>query len=83
MADQLNRSELLKLARLGAPARIEELRKEIKAIEKLVGGGSQEQTKSVSTPRKRRRKLSAAGRAAISAAQKKRWAAIKAKKKAK
>lgn len=58
----------------------------------LTGGGSASPTrrgrlagiaKTIATAPKKRRKLSAAGRRAIAEAQKKRWAAIKAAKKAK
>ena len=81
MAYRLDRSELFKLARLGAPARLAELRHQIRALEGLVG--REERPDRIARRRRRRRgKLSAAGRAAISAAQKRRWAAIKAKKKA-
>ena len=38
MAEQLNRVELLRLARLGATSRLEELRREIVSLETLLGG---------------------------------------------
>jgi hypothetical protein len=38
LAEQLNRVELLRLARLGASARLEELRREIVSLETLLGG---------------------------------------------
>ena len=40
MAEQLNRVELLRLARLGATSRLEELRREIVSLETLLGGGA-------------------------------------------
>ena len=39
MADQLTRDQLVRLAKLGAAARLEELKEEIAAIETLLGGG--------------------------------------------
>ena len=38
MAEQLSRVELLRLARLGATSRLEELRREIVSLETLLGG---------------------------------------------
>ena len=40
LAEQLNRAELLRLARLGATSRLEELRREIVSLETLIGGGA-------------------------------------------
>ena len=40
MAEQLNRVELLRLARLGATSRLEELRREIVSLESLLDGGA-------------------------------------------
>ena len=83
----LDRKMLLTLARGGAEARIRELQNEIATIRTTFGmrgspgaaaaprGGPGKRRK----PRKRG-KLSAAGRRAIVAAQKARWAAIKAGK---
>jgi len=80
----LSRSELQRLARLGAKSRLEELRQEEDAIRHafpdLFGGrgrGKAVDRTPVKRRRRRRGKLSAAGRAAISAAQRKRWAVIK------
>ena len=82
MAD-LSRSELQRLARLGAKSRLEELRQEEAAIRRAFpdlggrGRGKAVDRTPVKRRRRRRGKLSAAGRAAISAAQRKRWAVIK------
>ena len=84
MAD-LSRSELQRLARLGAKSRLEELRHEEAAIRRAFpdlfrgGRGRSKAVDGTLVKRRRRRrgKLSAAGRAAISAAQRKRWAVIK------
>ena len=83
----LDRKMLLTLARVGAEARIRELQNEIATIRSTfgmrgssgaaaaTGGGPGKRSKS-----RKRGKLSAAGRRAIVAAQKARWAAIKAGK---
>jgi hypothetical protein len=67
-------SQLQEFARIGAAARIKELQAEIASIRRdfpaLTAPGA---------PKKRRRKMSAAARKKISEAQKKRWAAQKAK----
>lgn len=81
----LSRQQLLSLARLGAVARIRELQAEIASLKKQFGtllnalagndGGH------IPVPfRRRRRKMSAAARARIAAAQKARWAKLKAAK---
>lgn len=73
---------LMKLAGAGAAARIQELEAEIAAIRAAfptVGGGRSGKKATTSAPRKRG-KLSAAGRKAIVAAQRARWAKIKAAK---
>lgn len=95
MAKALSMAQLKQLAAHGARARLAELRAEIAAITRafpeVVGTavaavtGRRRRRRSVaskvgSATRRTRRKISAAGRAAISAAQKKRWAAIKRKK---
>ena len=85
-SDQLNH-----LARLGARARLAEVRSEIAAIQQLLAGGEGRGhlASPTGSPRKRGRKpgrprrrgqLSAAGRARIAAAQRARWAKIKAAK---
>ena len=43
MAEQLSRVELLRLARLGATSRLEELRREIVSLETLLGGDAARQ----------------------------------------
>jgi hypothetical protein len=82
---QLN---LRSLARLGAAARIKELTAEIASLKKVFPHLSFGSAVSPAMPdameerkvRRRRRKMSAAARAKISAAQKARWAKQKAKK---
>lgn len=87
----LSREQLHTLARRGAAARIAELKAEISAILRAfprvrsdhAGAKEVPFLRGVSVPRKPRRKrskLSAVGRARIAAAQRKRWAIIKAKK---
>jgi hypothetical protein len=88
-------SILHEYARMGATARIAELRAEIVEIEHMfpdLGGTATAHkspggSKAAALPAlaklmepKRKRKLSATARKAISDAQKKRWAALKAKK---
>ena len=71
----LDRKMLLTLARAGADARIRELENEIAAIRKTFGmRGSARRARG---GRRKRGKLSAAGRRAIVAAQKARWAAVR------
>ena len=68
-------SQLRMWAREGAVRRLAELKKELAAISKLfpdLTGGARPQREA---PRRKRRRMSAASRAKISAAQKKRWAA--------
>ena len=73
-------------ARIGAQLRLEEVRSEIAAILRTFpdlarGAGARPASSAARAPKARkRRKLSAAARKAISDAQKKRWAAQKAKK---
>ena len=55
MAEQLNRVELLRLARLGATSRLEELRREIGSLEALLNGGAPREKS-----RARRRKIAKA-----------------------
>ncbi|MEO8256375.1 MAG: hypothetical protein ABI868_03430 [Acidobacteriota bacterium] len=47
MSEQLNRVELLRLARLGATSRIAELRQEIVSLEALIGGDALQTAKAV------------------------------------
>jgi hypothetical protein len=87
-------SSLQAYARVGAAARLTEIETEISAIRQafpdlaVPGSPSRRRVKSSASRKKaartaggrRRRKLSAAARKAISDAQKKRWAAQRAKK---
>jgi hypothetical protein len=75
----LDRKTLLSLARAGAEARIRELQQQIAAIRNTFGMRGSARAARTGGPRKRG-KLSAAGRRAIIAAQKARWAAVKAGK---
>jgi hypothetical protein len=83
-------SQFQEFARIGAAARIKELQAEIASIRRdfpaLSAPGGKRHGRPPSNlaaklpaPRKRRRKMSAAARKKISEAQKKRWAAQKAK----
>lgn len=85
MANELKQDQLRRLARLGAARRLEELRQEEAAIRKAfpdVGrerpGRSGRAAKS-SGPKRRRRKMSAAQRRAVSERMKKYWASRKAR----
>jgi hypothetical protein len=91
-------STLHEYARMGATARIAELKAEIAEIQKILpdldGAATTHKNRGRAravplsalaalmdpAPKPKRRKLSAAARKAISDAQKKRWAALKAKK---
>ena len=77
MAD-LSRSELQRLARLGAKARLEELREEEAAIRRafpdLVRGRQAAPGGRASGKTRRRRGMSAAARKAVSERMKKYWA---------
>lgn len=80
MAKSLTRQELLAYARVGAQARIAELRRELAALEAAFdrkGRGA----KAAGDPKSSRRKMSAEGRQKISAAAKLRWAKWRANKK--
>ena len=78
----MTKQEIRRLARIGAEARLGELRREIEAIHRafpdLRSGQSRQPSTSVRADgRKRRegrRKMSAAAKKAVSLAQKKRWA---------
>lgn len=92
MPTSLSSDQPHQLARLGAQARLEELRTEMAAIEALIGerdhGGARRGRRpgrpagreSKRPGGRKRGKLSAAGRRAIAAAQRARWAKIKAAK---
>jgi hypothetical protein len=77
----LNQEQLRRLARLGAMARLEQLRQEEAAIRgefpELFGRGRQAQSHDgqvASGRRRRRRTMSAAGRRAVSLRMRKYWA---------
>jgi hypothetical protein len=72
--------QLRTLAREGARVRLQELRTEIAALETLMrdGGAAARGVAQPTRLRRRRRHLSAAGRAAIAAGQKARWQKAKA-----
>jgi len=81
-SSSLSKSQLDHLAQLGARARLEQLQAEVAALQRILSGKSAgAPAAATKAPHHRRRgKLSAAGRAAISAAQKARWAKLKAAK---
>ena len=77
----LNQEQLRRLARLGAMARLEQLRQEEAAIRgefpELFGRGRQAQARDGQVsrrPRRRRRAMSAAARKAVSVRMRKYWA---------
>jgi hypothetical protein len=80
----LNRAELLRLARAGAEARIAQLEGEIAAIVArfpgLRRGGKQPGPARAASSTDRRRTMSPAAKRRIAAAQRKRWAKWRAKK---
>ena len=81
MANGLTREQLHRLARLGAAKRVEELHQERRAIEAMLGGRHVVSTPNKATRhRRRRRRMSAEARAKIAAAQRRRWAAVRAAK---
>ena len=81
-SSSLSRTQLDQLAQLGARARLEQLQAEVAALQRILGGKSAGAPAAATKApgRRRRGKISAAGRAAISAAQKARWAKIKSSK---
>src|SRR3954454_13583979 len=85
LPNSLSTGQLRDLARRGAELRIEEVRREIAALNALLGTGSGGRRRgrppggSSDGRRRGRSTISAAGRAAIAAAQKARWARVKAK----
>ena len=87
MSNSLTPDQLHTLARYGAKARLEELRTEIAAMQALLGEApsgrrSGRRAAEAKGSRRKRRKLSAQGRANIIAAQKARWAKLKSDKSA-
>jgi hypothetical protein len=83
---ELSLEQLTKLARRGAVAAVAEIETEVaqirRAFPSLGASGKTGAARRNDRSRRRRGKLSAAGRAAIAAAQKARWAKIKKGKKA-
>jgi hypothetical protein len=74
----LNTEQLRRLARLGAIARLEQLKQEEAAIRaefpELFGRGRRAAPAEVAKPRRRRRKMSSAARKAVSERMRKYWA---------
>jgi hypothetical protein len=74
----LNKEQLHRLARLGAQARLEELRKEEAAIrhafQDLFGGRGRRAASASSGESRHRRRMSTAARRAVSERMKKYWA---------
>lgn len=69
--------DLTHLAKLGARLRLQELDRERAAIVAAFPDLNRSPSAGDPTPARKRRKLSAAGRAAIIAGVKKRWAAVR------
>ncbi|HJZ72870.1 MAG TPA: hypothetical protein VKE51_14090 [Vicinamibacterales bacterium] len=83
MVTSLSTNQMQALARAGARVRLEELRAEIAMLERLLrdsGAATRGRRTAASARPRRRGQLSPAGRAAIAAAQKARWAKVKAAK---
>ena len=82
----MNKDTLNRLARLGAAARVAELRAEIADIVRefpgLAARGRVTRRRRAKTTKRKRRKLSADARERIAAAQRARWAKVRAAKKA-
>jgi hypothetical protein len=81
LVNSLSTDQMKALAREGARVRLQELEAEIAALEQLLRGTGAAARPRDGVARKRTRRrgqLSAAGRAAIAAAQKARWAKVKA-----
>ena len=84
----MTQAELRRLARLGAEARLQELQREAEAIRaafpglrsrRVVPKNGDIPTEQTSAPKRRRRRMSAAGRKRIAEAAKRRWAKWRAK----
>ena len=73
MATKLNH-ELLNAALIGFEKQKADLSARIAELKQMLGGGSKEPAAKAAAPARKRRKLSAAGRKAISEAAKRRWA---------
>ena len=81
MTNELNREQLLHLARLGASQRLQELREERRAIQALIGADRAASSESATPRRRRKRSMSAAARKAVSERMKKYWAGRRAGRK--
>jgi hypothetical protein len=87
LPNALSSDQMRSLARLGAQARLEQIKAEIAGLTALIGegGGGRGAGRSRTAPStpargRKRGKLSAAARARIAAAQRARWAKVKAAK---
>jgi hypothetical protein len=80
LVNSLSTDQMKALAREGARVRLQELEAEVAALERLLrdsGAATRPRERAARTRTRRRGQLSAAGRAAIAAAQKARWAKVK------
>ena len=73
MANKLN-DEILNAALIGFEKQKADLSARIAELKQMLGGGAKEPAAKTAAPARKRRKLSAAGRKAISEAAKRRWA---------
>jgi hypothetical protein len=73
MANKLN-DEILNAALIGFEKRKADVSARIAELKQMLGGGAKEPAAKTAAPARKRRKLSAAGRKAISEAAKRRWA---------
>ena len=73
MATKLN-NELLNAALIGFEKQRADLGARIAELKQMLGGGANEPAGKAAVPARKRRRLSAAGRKAISEAAKRRWA---------
>jgi hypothetical protein len=73
MANKLN-DEILNAALIGFEKQKADLSARIAELKQMLGGGAKEPAAQAAAPARKRRKLSAAGRKAISQAAKRRWA---------
>jgi hypothetical protein len=78
----MDRPELLRLAQMGAAARLEALQIEMNSIYKQFPDLRSKTAAKASAPRRRNRKISAAERRAISVRMKRYWAARRKAKEA-
>src|SRR5262249_14522902 len=81
MANGLSQEQLLKLARLGAAQRLQELKEERQAIEALIGRDGPTSSESSTPRRRRRRRMSAAARNAVGVGMTREWTARRAARK--